>query len=374
MLKGAFATVVPPHQTTLAPPSWMRLEAVIEAPDRAAISRAGTVGVYERTTTAAAASFFPSPHRLQHAQACSVHGPYCVAAEADLLALLAHYPGPTSAALALSALAACFLSLQSGRAMSRYWSFEARFLRGLHAETIICAYQPVMRLDTGAIVGCEVLARWRDVDNATVFPDRFIPLVERHGLTMRFTELVAARAYEELCRLGPQGTPLQVNFNVFPRDVDCGRLLRAFAPYAERPDRFELVLEIIESAQQQIDALRQAGVKVYVDDFGAGYSNMQTVANLAVDGIKLDRCFAMAPDDSLLARMLELAVDMMQGAGRIVVVEGVETQERLEALRSMTARVDHVQGYHISRPLDIGQFEALLAREAPAHEKHRDAA
>lgn len=251
--------------------------------------------------------------------------------------------------------------------IARHWSFEARFRRHLDADSIICAYQPVMHLDSGEIVGCEVLVRWRDIDDRVVFPDRFIDIVKRHDLTMELTRLVADRAYEELSRTAPPGRHLQVNFNIFPQDLDCARLTRAFAGFTTQLERFDVVLEIIESdeipanAQREIEALRRAGIKTYIDDFGAGYSNMQNLAALSVDGVKLDRSFAMAPDNSMMAQMLRHAVEMIQATGRVMVVEGVETAERLALLRQMQARIDFVQGYFIARPLDIAAFVAFLA-------------
>jgi EAL domain-containing protein (putative c-di-GMP-specific phosphodiesterase class I) len=90
------------------------------------------------------------------------------------------------------------------------------------------------------------------------------------------------------------------------------------------------------------------------------------VASLAIHGVKLDRSFAMAPSESLMARMLVHAVDMVSSSEREIVVEGVETQERLDLLVA-TGRVTYVQGYLISRPIPIGRFaEFLEAHDASA--------
>lgn len=157
-----------------------------------------------------------------------------------------------------------------------------------------------------------------------------------------------------------------MNFNIFPCDLDSISLARIFSGFTSQPDRFDVVLEIIESdeippnAQREIEALRRLGIKTYIDDFGTGYSNMQNLAALSVDGVKLDRAFAMAPDNSVMARMLRHAVEMIEATGRVMVVEGVETAERLALLRGMQARVDFVQGYFISRPLDIAAFVAFM--------------
>jgi EAL domain-containing protein (putative c-di-GMP-specific phosphodiesterase class I) len=115
-----------------------------------------------------------------------------------------------------------------------------------------------------------------------------------------------------------------------------------------------------EAAQVEIEKLRQAGIGVYIDDFGAGYSSMRNLAELSIDGVKLDRSFAMAPEDTVMARMLDHAIELVHASGRRLVVEGVEAPERLAALKS-GGRVDFAQGYGIARPLTIEAFAAFLA-------------
>src|SRR5690606_28411027 len=94
------------------------------------------------------------------------------------------------------------------------------------------------------------------------------------------------------------------------------------------------------------------------------YSSMHTLAGLSIDGVKLDRSFAMAPDGSVMARMLDHAIDMVQASGRRIVVEGVASAARLAALKA-GGKVHFAQGYHISRPLECEAFAAFLAARGP---------
>ncbi|MGO4840351.1 EAL domain-containing protein, partial [Rhizobiaceae sp. 2RAB30] len=158
-------------------------------------------------------------------------------------------------------------------------------------SSIVLAYQPIIHLESGKVSGCEVLARWRDVDDSILFPDAFIGIVERHNLTRRFTSLVARRAFAELSAL-PVHPRMRVNFNIFPRDLEGDALREIFSDFAAARDRFEVTLEIVESgaiqaesAQREIEELRRAGIDIYIDDFGAGYSNMANLATLSVDGV-----------------------------------------------------------------------------------------
>lgn len=376
-LSEPFVAVVPPQRIDLRPPEWLTMEAVLLAGDGTWFQRAGEAGVYQRWLDG------PGFAGLGTGQvrtfACDPGGVHCIAAEADLLTLMRSVNVAIALVLFAAGLIATWGADRILRAIARHWSFEARFCRHLDASSIVCAYQPVMHLDSGEIIGCEVLVRWRDVNDSIVFPDRFIDIVKRRDLTMQLTRLVARHAFEELSRAVPEGTRLQVNFNVFPQDLDCARLAHAFSGFTAQPDRFDVVLEIIESdeipanAQREIEALRRGGIKTYIDDFGTGYSNMQNLAALSVDGVKLDRAFAMAPDNSMMAQMLRHAIEMIQATGRVMVVEGVETAERLALLRDMQARIDFVQGYFIARPLDIDAFVAFLAANETPGAGHRGA-
>jgi sensor c-di-GMP phosphodiesterase-like protein len=372
VLSEPFAAVVPPHNFHLSDPQWMSTEVVLLAPDGGWWHRGGEQGLYAGQVASAAMHRMAVLSGELHRLACDPKGFHCVASRADLAALLWERRMAVFGAVMLAAIAAGFLTNQANRLIGRYFAFDARFRRHLEADTIVCAYQPIMDLATGETTGCEVLARWRDIDDRIVYPDRFIDVVARHGMTLRFTELVARRAFEELSAHVAPGRRLQVNFNIFPCDLDSDSLARIFAPFTAQPDRFDLVLEIIESdeipasAQREIERLRGLGIKTYIDDFGSGYSNMHNLAALSVDGVKLDRAFAMASDDSMMGQMLRHAVEMIQATGRVMVIEGVETAERLSLLRQMQARIDYVQGYFISRPLDIAGLASFLEpRPAP---------
>ena len=165
---------------------------------------------------------------------------------------------------------------------------------------------------------------------------------------------------------------LEINFNVFACDLDSARLLRIFSRFLERKRQFDLAVELVESqeidfeeAQRAIQELARAGVRTYIDDFGTGYSSIERVATLAVHGVKLDRSFAMSPPDSIMGQMLVQVLEMIKTSGRMIVVEGVETEARLNLLRSIGI-VDGVQGYVISRPLGIDQFIAFLGKDTTA--------
>ena len=294
---------------------------------------------------------------------------YCVASRAKLFAWARDWALILSSVAVLAALFAWVCATNIVGWLNRHWSFEARFSRHLDAKSVVVAYQPVMDLRSGKISGCEVLARWRDIDGTIVAPSRFIEIVERTGRTEEFTRLVADRAYEELSACLPSATRLQVAFNVFACDLDSARLLAIYSRFLDGDRRLEPAIELVENqdidfeaAERAIDELDWAGIKSYIDDFGIGYSSIERAATLAVHGVKLDRSFAMSPPDSIMGQMLVQVLEMIKTTGHLIVVEGVETEARLDLLRA-TGIVDCVQGYEISRPLGIDEFVAFLGRD-----------
>lgn len=375
-LKGSFAVrgnhgmVVPATPIAAGASKWLEFEVVVRAQGGRWWHTSGAPGLYVQGLDESNSVFGIRNGAMTTIQ-CDTAGLHCIAARATLGQLLVVGGAVVALSLIVCVMLAAWLSSKIYARLARHWSFESRFLRRFQARGVVCAYQPLLHLEKDLVTGCEVLARWRDVDGTMIYPDRFIPIVEKHGLTKPFTRLVVERAHAELLPLVPAGQRLQVNFNIFPQDLEAAALIEIFAPFIGPASPFDLAIEIVETgaleidtAQGEIERLRDAGVRIYIDDFGAGYSSMHTLAGLSVDGVKLDRSFAMAPDGSVMARMLEHAIDMVQDSGRRVVVEGVETAGRLAALKGC-GKVDFAQGYYIARPLERDAFAPFLAERGP---------
>ncbi|NDW05175.1 EAL domain-containing protein [Jiella pacifica] len=365
---GRFAILYPKPKDDLPPVSWLRYEWGLEDARGAFWPRGGEAGIYDRNIGAHALDVFSLSPALRGTHCDVPQGGICVATVAPILPLLAKGWPIVLATIFLAALAAVGVACQVRAAVARWWSLKSRFLRTLGPDTIQCLYQPIVDMKTGEIQACEVLARWRDVDGGTVFPDCFIPIVEESRRTLEFTRLVVDRAYRELSQIETGSAPLYVTFNVFPSDLQEPGLPAVFSDFVADSERFIPVAELVESEaidvktmQSRVDMLRASGIKVLIDDFGAGYSNIKNLVDLSVDGVKIDRSFAMAADGTVAARMLDLAVEMVRATGRTIVVEGIETEERLQKLRRYHPAVDFVQGFHLSRPVDIATFERLRA-------------
>lgn len=300
---------------------------------------------------------------------CDANRFFCARTQASLAGLIADQKGR----IALVVLLAALLGLATARplrdGLDHAWSFPVRFRKLMNASTLHCVYQPILSLSEARISAVEVLARWRDFDGETVMPSRFLPVAEAHGLTRAMTEILIERVHRDLRTLPHEAGRLRVHFNIYPHDFDAEWLLRVFAPLLTLSDRFTVVVEILECQQipletmrETVDALNRNAIQVYVDDFGTGYSNFEYLAHLALSGVKLDRSFGQAPEGSLMAGLLTSAGEMIARVGYPLLVEGVETRERLESLRDC-GLVDQAQGYYISRPIPVSQLVAYLRNQ-----------
>ncbi|MER0238013.1 EAL domain-containing protein [Fulvimarina sp. MAC8] len=366
---GPLGVVIPTPQGELAHPEWVAVETAFVSETGNWWHRKGTKGLYEATRNTGISSSLPSYDLKLRDSTCLGNGFVCAATEASILAVLGMHLTFVAAFLALALFVSVCAGLQTKAAISRNLSFESRFRRNFTAQSVECLYQPILDMKTGEIAACEVLARWRDVDDKIVFPDKFIPLIEKFGLTLAFTKLVVERAFRDLTENVHLDRRLRVTFNLFPRDLEEDKLIDIFRIFEGTEQRFELVAELVESeaidvelVQVQIEKMKRAGINTYIDDFGTGYSNMQNLVDLSVDGVKIDRGFAMAASGSVKARMLDLAIEMVEASGKMLIVEGIETQERLDYLHDQKPAVDFVQGYHISRPLEVRAFSEFLTK------------
>lgn len=232
----------------------------------------------------------------------------------------------------------------------RQQSSEAR--ARLHAvlgdAQLSAALQPIVRLEDGAIVGYEALARFPvEYDMST---GRWFEEAARHGMSIEL-ELAAARvALGHLPRI-PADAYLAIN--VSPETV-CSAELKAMLE-AHGPHR--LVLEITEHTPVEdytqlnacLSALQALGMRIAVDDTGAGFSSLRHVLRLAPDIIKLDFTLVREVDQrprmqSLIAALLTFA----RGTRAEIVAEGVETPQQLETLKQLG--VPYAQGYHLGHP------------------------
>jgi EAL domain-containing protein (putative c-di-GMP-specific phosphodiesterase class I)/GGDEF domain-containing protein len=239
-------------------------------------------------------------------------------------------------------------------------TLETDLYRAVQRRELRIAYQPIASLAQGRVVATEALVRWAHPTLGLLVPDEFLPIAEDLGLMAEIDGWVLRQACLQLGAATAGGTgPGRVAVNVSPRTLYHPALERlvseALAAGGIEPDR--LVVEVGEqiSADRSdalgdaLQTLRNAGVRISLDDFGRGHSALSQLARLPIDQIKVDASFLADVDDvDEHAPVTEAIVAMGHGLGLEVVAEGVET----DVQRAFAQRVgfDLVQGWIIGRP------------------------
>ncbi len=255
-------------------------------------------------------------------------------------------------------------------------SFDAERVRlvadldgAIVAGQLTLHHQPLLDLVTGAVVGSEALVRWNHPELGRVPPDRFIELAEVSGQIKQVTRWVIRTALGELAGLGPAGRALEASVNLSVRNLHESDLVDWLeSTLAETGiDGSRLVVEITEStimedhesAVTMIGRLRDLGVRTWIDDFGTGHSSLARLRHLPVDAVKIDRAFVGEADRSGVDRdVLRGMIDLVHSLGLQTVAEGVERDAGLTVLRDLGC--DLAQGFHIARPMPIGELSAWL--------------
>jgi diguanylate cyclase (GGDEF)-like protein len=239
----------------------------------------------------------------------------------------------------------------------------------LDTEQLVPHYQPKLDLRTGAVIGVEALVRWEHPHRDLLFPDVFLPLAEQAGLMRRLALRVLERSLSDLRDWRSRGHDLSVAVNLSVsnlQDVALPDQVEMLLSALEVPAS-ALVLEITEDvlmadaarSQQVMAGLRRLGVRLSVDDYGTGYSSLAYLRALPVDELKLDRSFVShLTTDEKAAAIVRSTLSLSRELGMTMVVEGVEDEAALTALREWGC--DVAQGYHIARPMPADRFVTWL--------------
>ncbi len=249
-------------------------------------------------------------------------------------------------------------------------------------------HQPIVRLADGARVAVEALLRWEE-DGEPVGPEVLVQAAETAGLAGRLQQWLFGEACRDVAALRANGDPrLGVHVNVpasllAPGALAGGDLAAAVAPAlaAHGLPGGALVLEVTETgrvddfdaAAAVLDRVRALGVRVALDDFGAGHSNLTHLLRLPVDILKLDRALVAGIGGEGRARAVSGgAVQMARGLNIPIVAEGVEQPQQVVLLRELGCQ--YAQGYLFSPPLPAAQLSpspAAAARPAAEDEERR---
>lgn len=231
-------------------------------------------------------------------------------------------------------------------------------------------YQPKMETDTLRLIGAEALVRWQKPDGSFVYPDEFIPFIERSGQIVDVDYYVYRQVFQFLARRLQEGkkvVPISLNvsrvhlskMHILEYVKDLFQEFRIPFSLIEFELTESIYLENTEKALELVDGLHKIGTKVSMDDFGSGYSSLNLLSRLPIDIIKLDKVFLKNDDlqesDKII---ISCVVDMAKRLKITSLCEGVETLEQSDYLKEVGCQIQ--QGYYFSRPIPQDVFEKFM--------------
>ena len=232
-------------------------------------------------------------------------------------------------------------------------------------------FQPLIRASTGSVYGAEALSRWIDPTYGFMNPGIFISVLEQTGMIYKLDSFMI----REICRhyrsnedRGVKNVPVSVNISRV--DFEHGDMLRVIevAEKEFKVPKDMIHVEVTESAlnedpvmlRREVERFQEHGHAVWMDGFGSGYSSLSLFHEMSFDLVKFDMAFLRNFDKNKKTRGILMAlVHMVKQLGVQTLVEGVETPEQVDFLRSIG--VDKLQGYYFSKPIPAEEIDAWVA-------------
>lgn len=252
------------------------------------------------------------------------------------------------------------------------WKFgvEQRLPRAIADNELVLHFQPKINVSDFRITGLEALVRWQHPEHGLIFPKDFIEIAESTGHIVALGKWVAEACCQQIADWRRQGLAVPpIAFNVSARQLLDDHLPTCIAALLEKYDVDGAMIEIeitetalvdsIEVATDVLVSLEHLGLRIALDDFGNGFSNLSYIRSLPISTLKIDRSFVNdlrnSPDDAVI---VDSIISLAHNLKMKVVAEGVESVDQLVHLK--TAGCDEVQGYYLSRPIPAAVVRELI--------------
>ena len=244
---------------------------------------------------------------------------------------------------------------------------------GVERSQMVLHYQPQLSLSSGAVVGVEALIRWQHPQHGLVLPGEFIPLLEDSQQIVDIGNWTLREACRQMRVWADTGLPpLKVAVNLAACHFVAAELATTIAALLAEFRISPQLLEIeitegammldVSAAIRSTEQLKAIGVRLSLDDFGTGYSSLAYLSRFPIDVVKIDQSFVRdITSNPANAAIAQAMIAMSHKMGKIVLAEGVETEEQMHYLRRNEC--DEMQGYFFSKPLSADAIEGLLRNE-----------
>lgn len=250
--------------------------------------------------------------------------------------------------------------------LSERYKLEEDIRYAISTNQFVLYYQPQIDLKTDKVTGVEALIRWNHPTLGMIYPDKFIPIAEDTGLIIDIGKWVIKTACEQNIFWHKEGLPslnIAVNIaaNEFQQHDFVDNIIHILSQTQMDPTFLEIEIterisiQDIETTMDILYKLNKVGVKISLDDFGTGYSSLSYLNRLPFNKIKIDKSFVMEMQHNQDATVIvKTIVDMSHNLNKIVIAEGIETEEHLKLLKELDC--DEGQGYLFSKPISAEDF------------------
>lgn len=228
-------------------------------------------------------------------------------------------------------------------------------------------YQPIIHMSTGKITKLEALLRWNHPQRGIILPGQFIPVAEESGQILQLGILAWDMACEQLAKWQTEGfTALRLSVNMSPKQLIKGSPVEAIKNAASKHGVLTHFLEVEvkedlltkdqAASIEVLNAIREIGVTISLDDFGSGYSSLSFLKKFPINTIKIDRSQVREMmDDNRTLMIVQTTSRLARDLDLSVVLEGVELESQLQLIKNCNA--EYAQGYFFSKPLPAAELD-----------------
>jgi len=300
-----------------------------------------------------------------------------VAASMPAGGLIADQNGLRRIGMLVSGVFAILILLSAVRRTRRSNGGTAELAKAILADEFVPYYQPVVDIQTGKLLGAEVLVRWKRADGSFIEPAAFVALIESSGLSLDLTRSLMRRVRDDIGPALGKRPRVTIAFNVAPQHFDDAMIINDVGTIFDNSQikLNQIVLELTErhrienltAMRRTIAALQGMGCKVAIDDVGTGHSGLSYILKLGVDIIKIDKVFVHALNSEGHSKtIIETLIDLAKNMRMEIIAEGVENFDQVSYLRERG--IAAAQGYVFAPPLPASSFLQLLDAMEPVVE------
>lgn len=248
----------------------------------------------------------------------------------------------------------------------------AKLRKAIENDEFMLYYQPQIEVATGKIIAAEALIRWNSDNGEIIAPNDFIPLAEESGLIVQIGEWVIKTACKQNKIWIEKGlNPIVISVNISAKQLQISNLSERINRIIEDVglENKYIDFEITETAAMQninmvikiVGHIRDMGMKISLDDFGTGYSSLTYLKKIPINNLKLDKMFVSElAENSVEESIAKTVIELAHSLNLKVIAEGVEEISQYYILK--TLKCDILQGFLISKPLAVDEFEEFLEK------------